>query len=125
MSLVEVQRGFMFHGEPEAQKIPTGKAAWRSAIYLPGVFSAGIEEWLSGTIITPEIHHNQVMLVLEGKADIKERKESRKYTVEKGDVAVLKAGAKLTITPLIPLKCFFVTVPPHEETPTEILPAEN
>jgi uncharacterized cupin superfamily protein len=65
------------------------------------------------------------MLVLEGKADIKERKENKKYTVEKGDVAVLKAGAKLTITPLIPLKCFFVTVPPHEETPAEIMIAEN
>jgi len=119
MPLVEVEKGFLYVEKLEDQKLLTGEAAWSSAVYLPGVLSAGIEKWISGKVITPEIHHNQVMLILDGEAEIRERSEEKTSVVEAGDVVLLKVGAKLTITPKKPVKCFFVTVPPYQETPTD------
>lgn len=120
MSLVEVCKGFLDNAKLVDQKSPTGIAAWESAFYLPGVLCTGIEEFRSGKIITDEIPHSEALLILEGEGEIRERQKGETILVGKGDIVLLKKGAKLTIIPKSPLKAFFVTVPPYQEMPSKL-----
>lgn len=125
MSLVEVCKGFLENSKLVDQESPTGIAAWESAFYLPGVLCTGIEEFRSGRIVSDESPHSEVLLILEGEGEIKERKKGETVFVGKGDIVLFKKGAKLTIIPKTPLRAFFVTVPPYQETPSKLLKEED
>ena len=125
MSFVEVCKGFLENAKLVDQKSPTGNAAWESAFYLPGVLCTGIEEFRSGRIVTEEIPHSEALLILDGEGEIMERNRGETVLVGKGDIVLFKKGAKLTIIPKTPLRAFFVTVPPYQETPSELSKEED
>jgi len=114
MSLVEIRKGFMNAKLPK-QEVQTADISWEDAIYVPESFSAGMCEIRSGKLIGPEIRYCEVQLILEGEAEIKERKTGETYAVKKGDAVLIRKGAKVTITAKTPMKFWYITVPPHSE----------
>jgi len=118
MALVEIRKGVMSSKLPE-QKAPTAKVAWEDSIYVPKSFSAGMAEIRSGKTIGPEMKYNEILLVFDGEAEIKERKTGETNIIKKGDAVLLKKGAKVTITVRTPMRYWYFTVPPHSES-TEV-----
>jgi|YelNatPaOPRAMG01_1025707.scaffolds.fasta_scaffold102798_2 uncharacterized cupin superfamily protein len=114
MSLIEIKKGIMKTKLPK-KEAPTAKVAWEDAFYIPGKFSAGMAETISGKTIGPEMRYNEILLILKGEAEIVERKTGEKYIVKRGDAILLKEGAKVTITVKKPIRYLYVTIPPHSE----------
>ena len=114
MSFVIVQKGIIGAKLPE-KEAPGAEVAWEDAFHIPKQLSAGMAEIRSGRTIGPEMLYNEVLLILEGNAEIVERKTGEKHTIEGGDAVLLKEGAKVTISVEKPMRYLYVTVPPHSE----------
>jgi len=97
------------------QKAPTAKVAWADSIYVPKSLSAGMAEIISGKTIGPEMKYYEVLLIVEGEAEVKERKTGEKCNIRNGDLVLLKKGANVTIIAKRRMKYLYVTVPPHSE----------
>ncbi|MEM4488889.1 MAG: cupin domain-containing protein [Desulfurococcaceae archaeon] len=114
MSFVEVYKN-VIESKLSKKEAPTAEVAWDDYIYIPGILSAGIADILSGKTIGPEMQYYEVLLILDGEATVKERRTGEEYNISKGDLIVLKKGAKVTITVKKPMRYLYVTVPPHSE----------
>jgi len=114
MSLVVVEKGIVRAKLPK-KEAPGAKVAWEDAFHIPKKLSAGMAEIISGKTIGPEMRYNEVLLVLEGEAEVRERKTGERQTIKGGDAVLLKEGAKVTISVQKPMRYLYVTVPPHSE----------
>jgi len=99
----------------DKQDVPTMDAAWTDLINVPGEISAGIAEMKSGQMVSPELKYNEILLVLEGEMEIKERQSDEAYVLKAGDALLIKKGSKVTNTVKKSVKYLYVTQPPHAE----------
>lgn len=114
MSFVEVYKN-VIESKLSKKEAPTAEVAWDDYIYIPGILSAGMADILSGKTIGPEMQYYEVLLILDGEATVKERRTGEEYNISKGDLVVLKKGAKVTIAVKKPMRYLYVTIPPHSE----------
>ena len=97
----------------ERQEIPDVEFYWKEVVNIPQAISGGFSEFKKGELVTGEIPHDEIALILEGELEIKDEIKGTVQTARKGDVFYFSKGAKLSFVPKPSARYWYVNNAPH------------
>ena len=92
----------------ERQEIPNVEFYWKQVVNIPQAISGGFSEFKSGELVTGEISHDEIALILEGELEIKDEIKGTVEYARKGDVFYFSKGARLRLVPKPSVKYWYV-----------------
>ena len=90
-------------------------ARWSETVYVPRSMLAGTTEFRNGVFNGSKSRYDEIMLVLEGEADVSDRDTGQTFHILKGDCFLAKIGSRVTLRVKDYLKFWYVAHPPCNE----------
>ena len=97
----------------ERLEIPNVEFYSKEVVNVPQAISGGFTEFKKGELVTGEIEHDEIALVLEGELEIKDEIKGTVQHARKGDVFYFSKGAKLILIPKPSVRYWYVNNRQH------------